>query len=428
MSGSLLPNSALPADRQGAASRAVDPRVFFPILSVLLFVPILTALYWPAGNGLDVTGHQIGRDFINVWIGPQLALKGQIATLFDLKAYQVALTTLFGQPLPFHAWSYPLFTLLAFWPLAQLPYFAALALWTFGLFAIYAGVTLSRIERPFRPVAFVLLVLAPAGLINIVGGQNGFLSAVLLLGGMLLLDRRPVLAGILFGLLTYKPHLGLVVPFVLLALGAWRTIAAATVTAMALCACSLAVFGFEPWRAYFEVTAAFQILLLERFSDFGVYMLTSVMGAARTFGFSLRSAFALQLAVAIPVLACAVWAVRQTADPARRAFVLVAATMLATPYALVYDLPALTAVMAWQLCRPQSPGLGRTLIFLAAWLAPIGAIFLNNWGLALTPIALTGVFALAVREAAGSRRPALRPAGWNLYGPDVREPASVTRR
>lgn len=47
--------------------------------------------------------------------------------------------------------------------------------------------------------------------------QNGFLSAGLFGGALVLLERRPVLAGALFGLLTYKPHLGLLVPIVLIA-------------------------------------------------------------------------------------------------------------------------------------------------------------------------------------------------------------------
>ncbi len=209
--------------------------------------------------------------------------------LFDFDAYQAAISELFGEPLPFHAWSYPLFSLLLFWPLAQLPYFVALAAWTFGLFAIFAAMTLSRVERSARPLLLLLLLLAPATLINTVGGQNGFLTACLLVGGILLLDRRPVLAGILFGLLTYKPHLGLVVPFVLLALGAWRTIAAATATAILLMAVGRAV-RTGCVAAYFQVTAALQVRVLEQFSDFGPLMVTSVMvGVARTFGVSLQT-------------------------------------------------------------------------------------------------------------------------------------------
>lgn len=392
----------------------VDPRIVFPILSVLVCVRLMTAAYWPAGGGLDVAHHQIGRDFINTWAGPQLAFSDRLGLLFDFDAYRTAISELFGALLPWHAWSYPLFCLLLFWPLAQLPYFVALAVWTFGLFAAFAAMTLSRIERSRRALALLLLVLAPATLINAVGGQNGFLTACLLVGGILLLDRRPVLAGILFGLLTYKPHLGLVVPFALLALGAWRTIAAATATATLLIVTSAAILGLEAWRSYLQVTTALQVGVLAQFGDFGPLMVTSVMvSVARTFGVSLQAGLAAQLAVAVPVIALAVWAIRQTSDPARRAFVLVAATLLATPYAMVYDFCALTTVMAWQLFRPQPLGAVRTAVILIAWLMPAGAIYLNMFDLGLTPLALIGVFAIAVRDAVADRA---RSRRWALFG------------
>jgi hypothetical protein len=111
-------------------------RLLYPVASLLLFLPLFFQIYRPAAGGLDVTGHQIGRDFINVWAGPQLAFGGRLETLFDLQAYHAAIGTLFGHPLPFHNWGYPLFTLPAFWPLAQLPYFVALAVWSVGLFGV----------------------------------------------------------------------------------------------------------------------------------------------------------------------------------------------------------------------------------------------------------------------------------------------------
>ena len=63
--------------------------------------PLLT-LYCSAANGLDVTGHPIGRDFINVWSGPQVAFHGNVATLFNLRAYHEAIGSPFGRPQPFH--------------------------------------------------------------------------------------------------------------------------------------------------------------------------------------------------------------------------------------------------------------------------------------------------------------------------------------
>jgi len=403
----------------------VDPRILFPILSVLVCVRLLAAAYWPAEGGLDVARHQIGRDFINAWAGPRLAFDGRLALLFDFDAYPAAISALFGTALPWHAWSYPLFCLLLFWPLAQLPYFAALAVWTLGLFAAFAALTLSRIEHAKRLLALVLLVLAPATLINTVGGQNGFLTTCLLVGGVLYLDRRPVLAGVLFGLLTYKPHLGLIVPFVLLALGAWRTMAAAAATALVLIVASVAIFGLEAWRSYFQLTAALQLRVLEQFGDFGPLMITSVMvSVVRTFGVSLQIGLAVQTAVAVPVIALAVWAIRQTGDPARRAFVVVAATLLATPYAMVYDFCALTAVLAWRLFASQPLGAARSAVILMAWLMPVGAIYLNMFDLGLTPLALIGVFAIAVGDAVGDGAPSRRwvPAA---RGPALADPSAA---
>jgi hypothetical protein len=393
------------------SSRVFDPRILLVLLSALLFVPVLALFYWPTMNGVDVIGYPIGRDFINIWVGPRLAFGNQLWALFDLKAYNAGIGVEFGRPLPTHGWSYPLFVLLAFWPLAQLPYFAALAVWTFGLFAIFASVTLSQIARPTRPLALLLLMLAPATLINTVGGQNGFLTAALLLGGIQMLDRRPVLAGVLFGLLTFKPQMGLVLPFALVALGAWRTIAVAAVTVFALVAVSLAAFGLDPWRAYFAVTSAYQISLIEQFQAFGTLMMVSVLAAARTFGLSQPVALAIQAAVAIPVLALAILAVRLTEDSSRRAFVLVTATVLVTPYALNYDLAALTAVILWRLTDPQPIGLVRGVVLALGWLIPLGAMYLNNRGIGLTPVVLAGLFALAVHDAV----PDLKLRVWNLF-------------
>jgi hypothetical protein len=393
-----------------------NPRILWLILSVALVAPWVVAFYWPAANGLDVTGHQIGRDFINVWVGPQLAFGDRLATLFDLKGYHAALGELFGHPLPFHNWGYPLFTLPVFWPLAQLPYFAALAVWTFGLFALFASVTLSQVERAARPYALVALALAPACLINAIGGQNGFATAALFLGGILLIDRRPFAAGVLFGLLTFKPHLGLVLPFALLALGAWRVIAAASVTTLTLVAMSVAVFGVEPWRQYLEVTSGYQVLLLERFQGFYISMMVSGVAGARASGLSYPAGLALQAMLALPVLAAACWAVRKTADPRRRAFVLASAAPLVTPYAFNYDLTALAAVLVWQLVRPLPQDRGQVLLLGLAWLVPIMAMYLNVAGVGVAPLILAAVFALSVYQAVGGS-PAVR-------SPPVPQPAT----
>jgi len=394
------PQAVALAEPAARTHRGTDRRLLYVAASLLLVLPLAFAFYWPAGHGLDVTGHPIGRDFINVWSGPQVAFGGRISTLFDLRGYHAAIGDLFGQPLPFHNWGYPLFVLPAFWPLAQLPYFVALAVWTFGLFAVFAAVTVFELPQADRWPAVVVLALAPACLINEIGGQNGFLSGALLLGGILSLDRRPLLAGVLFGLLTYKPHLGFVVPFVLLALGAWRTIAAATITAALLYGLSALVFGIEPWRQYFEITGAFQWDLLRRFQGFYVHMMISGVSALRLMKVPFEVAMAVQIGLALLVLALTCWAVRQTADPCRRAFVVACAAPLVTPYAFNYDLTVVAAALVWVLFGRLPWRAGGTLVYLIAWLTPLGVMYFSFIGIGFAPLAILALFIFAVAEAA----------------------------
>src|SRR5258708_1694433 len=75
---------------------------------------------------------------------------------------------------------------------------------------------------------WLLLTLGfTAVFVNLMHGQNGFLTRALFASGLALLDERPFAAGALFGLLCYKPQFAVVIPFVLAATGRWRTFSAA---------------------------------------------------------------------------------------------------------------------------------------------------------------------------------------------------------
>jgi Glycosyltransferase family 87 len=371
--------------------------ILYPGISLLLFWPVLRWGYWPTHGWTDVPGYQVGRDFINLWAAPQFAFGGRLSTLFDLPGYQTAVGVLLGHPVPFTTWSYPLYTLPLFWPLAQLPYFWALAIWTFGLFAVFAALVLSEIRPSQRTVALLALALAPACLINAVGGQCGVLSATLMIGGILLIDRRPALAGVLLGLLAFKPQMAIVIPFALLALGAWRVILVAALTVLALVALSVALFGLDSWRHYFDINAAYTVASVREFHDTFKYMLASVLAGARTFGLSNPVALAVQGVVAVATIVLACWAVRRTNDPCRRAFVLVTAAPLITPYVFNYDLVGVAAMLVWMLFgrlpwRSEWSG-----VCLLVWIAPTAMMYLNQMGLGVMPLALMALFVMGVR-------------------------------
>jgi hypothetical protein len=178
-------------------------------------------------------------------------------------------------------------------------------------------------------------------------------------------------------------------------------ITSAAVTAAVLVALSVAIFGIEPWRQYLEVTSSYQVLLLDRFEGFYKYMMASVVAAGRIFGLGYRPSLAIQVAVSLPVLCAACWAVRRTTDPCRRAFVLAAATPLVTPYAFNYDLTALAAVMVWMLYGRLPWRHERTMLYLLGWLVPLALMYANMLGFGLGPFVLIALFAASVREATG---------------------------
>ena len=76
----------------------------------------------------------------------------------------------------------------------------------------------------------LVALFAPASVINLGFGQNGFLTAALLIGGIRLTPSRQLIGGALLGLLAYKPQFGLVVAVAVIAAGLWRAAFAAVLT------------------------------------------------------------------------------------------------------------------------------------------------------------------------------------------------------
>src|SRR5262249_22159756 len=152
---------------------------------------------------------------------------------------------------PYYGWLYPPLLLLAVTPLALLPYPIALVVWQGASFALYLAVIaaiLRRIRHADITVARLWLRCAiafPAVFINLGHGQNGFLTAGLFGAALVALPQRPLLSGVLFGLLAYKPQFGLLIPVALLAAGQWRTVLAAGITVLALAGAAAIAFGAD---------------------------------------------------------------------------------------------------------------------------------------------------------------------------------------
>src|SRR5690349_5622009 len=198
----------------------------------------------------DRLGRPLGTDFSNVYAAGTYVLNGQPAAPFDPARQFAREQAIFGSATQFYGWHYPPFFLALAALLALMPYALALLLWQGTTLGLYMWAMAGVVGRD--KLALVLALAFPAVFINLGHGHNGFLTAALMTGALLQLDKRPVLAGILFGLLAYKPQFGLLVPFVLTAEGRWRTFAAALATLTFLAVAATAAFGTDVWRAFFE--------------------------------------------------------------------------------------------------------------------------------------------------------------------------------
>src|SRR5690606_37646255 len=141
----------------------------------------------------------------------------------------------------------------------------------------------------------LLALGAPALVANVLVGQNGFLTAALIGFALVFLQRRPVLAGICLGLLTYKPHFGILFPVALIAAGNWRAFFTAGVTAFALAAASVAVYGFAPWLAFLRwLPVTSQAFLSEGRAE--IEKMQSLFALLRTLGMAEWIAWSAQIA------------------------------------------------------------------------------------------------------------------------------------
>ena len=375
------------------------------ILAVLSAAGLaLLAVYFTQGRGrLDFADHARGRDFVNLWTAGRLIGEGRALQVFDPPSFMAAHHRLFDPRLPLHFWSYPPPALLLAAPFALAPgYFAALAAWTgFGLVAMLpaARTALARPGGGTDRTEAWLLMLCPAAAANLGLGQNGAVTAALLLGGLALLDRRPRAAGALMGLLAFKPQIALLLPVMVVAGGRWRTMWAAAATAAALLALSTAVFGLESWRAFLAGSLPLQGQMLRFGHGPFMSMMPSAYMAARLLGASWTEA-ALTQAPFTLLGGVLVWRAWRTpgADAAERAAVLGVATFIASPQAFNYDLIP-TAFAALVLLR-RSLRLGDVALAAAAWALPLAMIPLGFVRAPLAPLVLT-VLACRLAQVAG---------------------------
>jgi len=353
---------------------------------------------------VDFKGRPLGTDFSSFYAAGTLALEGHTVSVYNVALHYAREQALFGPATPYYAWFYPPFFLLPMAALALLPYVPALLLWEAASFAGYLLAMRALIREaglvPHR--LWLLLATAfPPVLINFGHGQNGLLSAALLSGALALLPRLPLAAGVLFGLMAYKPQFGLLIPLALFAGGNWRAILAAVATIALLMSITTAVLGIDVWQAFLVTSRIGRSMLIES-GDVSWYKMQSVFALARMWGCGVYPAFAVQSAITVSVAVALAWLWHGRAAFTLKAAALAIGCVLATPFSLDYDLmllaPAVACLAAEGFARGFAPWEKSLLAVL--WIVPlIGRGIAESTLIPLAVPAMLAAFALSLHRA-----------------------------
>lgn len=302
----------------------------------------------------DAAGRFVSTDFLNVYAAGKFALEGAPVSAYDWPTHKQMEIAVLGYDFNgYYGWHYPPYYLFVAAALATLPYAVAHAGWSAISFLPFVAAVRGVSGQN---TGYLLALSAPALVANVVIGQNGFLTAALIGLTLVFLEKRPVLAGICLGLLTYKPHFGILFPVALIAAGHWRAFIAAGVTTVVLALASILAYGIEPWLAFVNwLPVTSQTFLSDGRAQ--IEKMQSVFALLRTLGAAEWVAWSAQIALSAAI-AIGVWIVWRSREHvyALKAAALGVAVLLATPYIYLYDMVTITIPMAFLLLLGMSRG------------------------------------------------------------------------
>ncbi len=370
----------------------------YPWLTVTAY--IISCIY-NISNGI---GWFIRSDFICFYAASLKVWAGDILGIYDIYKFNEFEQQLAGQFLSnygFLPWMYPPVFLIFISPLAAFPYLPALILW---LAITLIGYVFVIYKMAPHPTTVGLALAFPGTLLNLLFAQNGFLSAFFLGAGLLLLKKQPITAGILLGLLIYKPQLALLVAVALFAGKMWRAFVAGSVTVIILVVSSIALYGIESWYAFYKAIPFMQSAMNTDLSQCG--RMQTIFASARLAGLPVQIAYGLQGIFSIAAVILVTWVWRQRIFPMAY-IILTAGIFFATPYALVYDLTIIGLTIALYSWHAFQNGWlpGEKIVLALAWFMPLFSLQTARFiHIQIAPIILLAIIILAIKRIRFEKR------------------------
>lgn len=379
----------------------LDRRRVLVLGGVLLALELVVFLFLIAGtHGWIVPLERpTTTDFASFYAAGSLADAGTPALAYNEATHYAAEQAATAPGIDYQFFYYPPVFLLICALFGRLPYMAAFI--AFEAVSLLLCLFVARDTVKIKSATVLLPLLAFPSVFWTMGlGQNAFLTAALFGGALLLIDRKPVLAGVLFGLLCYKPHFGLLIPVALVAGGRWRAVAGAAIAGAAMVALSIALFGWNTWQDFFALAGGSHATYESGRIDLSGFV--TLFGGLRLMGVPSEIAYAVQGlgALAAIVLVAVVWRCHLSLPV--RAASLAAATLIAVPVALVYDFLLAGIAVAWLIRAGNERGFlpWEKITLAAVFIVPLLS---RNFGTAthvpLAQLALIALLAIIARRA-----------------------------
>ena len=350
-------------------------------------------------NIVDPNGFPLVFDFGVFWGAAYLALSGHPADAYQSSHLQSAVKTI----IPIvtegsYGWFYPPNFFLFISPLALVPYLYAYLVFMLLTLAVYV-IVVQRIF-PGRDALWCLAGFSGVW-VNLLLGQNAFLTAALAGAALMQLGRRPVLSGVLIGFLSIKPQLALLFPVVLVALGAWRTFLVAAVVGLSTMLAATTILGVDVLTSWWENLGLAKVFL--EIGGTGYWMKMPTMFAfLRILGAPVGMAYAGHGLIAVGVVIAVWWVWKNCTEDALRNAALTTGSLLVSPYLFEYDLAWLALPIAWMAKTGLSRGWlsWEREILILCWLLPFLMMVLARlMPIQVAPWVLLALLGLILRRA-----------------------------
>jgi hypothetical protein len=363
-----------------------DRAIAFTRVLLVVLIGFVAIIPWAAPT------MNVGHDFAAFWTSARFALDGRAGDAYG-EPERAALAALFG-PGQYPSFFYPPPALFLWLPFALVPFAMAAALWVTATGAAYA----TAIRAILKGRSIIAAIAFPAVVVCALFGQNSLFSAALLGGSAVTLDRYPVVAGVLIGVLVYKPQLAFLAPLVLITARRWRAFAAASATTVLLIAGSTVVFGIDSWIGFISAlpdAGAWNAGGAPGFDKFA-----SPFAAIRLLGGSTNLAWLVQFVIAAAAITALVFTSWRRPGGAAEIALLVATTGLCVPFFGNYDMVILAVPGAWLISEAVANGWlpYERAVLAALYVTPFIMIPASSNGVPLAPIAEVALTILVIRR------------------------------